>query len=284
MDMPKDRHPRLKSCSGFDRGRDEIADSAEPIESERVLLLFNGLEPGWRCHALSHNNDGVLDSLAVAAAQRPDDLFDVVFVLGDDDGVGTAGDPRVGRDPALRSSHDLDDDDPVVGFRRRGEAVDCLGRNADRRVKTERDVGPADVVVDGLRHSNDGKALFRELQRRTECPVAPDHDQAVDAVGLDRSLTRRVSITVDVGVHSGRSEDGPAAGEDAAHRITVQRHGQTVHQAFPAVPDAEHFGVVFVGARHHPSNHCIQTGAIAARCQDSNNTHRSYSWKWEIPA
>ena len=121
--------------------------------------------------------------------KRVDDVVDVVLVLRDDDGVGAAGDPGVHGDPTLRPSHDLNDDDTVVRFSGGRESVDRFDCDTDRGIESKRNVGPANVIVDGLRHADHRQSLFGKLERRSQRPVAADDDETVDAVGLDGSVT-----------------------------------------------------------------------------------------------
>ncbi|CAB4851611.1 unannotated protein [freshwater metagenome] len=56
----------------------------------------------------------------------PDHLVEIERLLGDQDDVGSGGEPRVQCDPAGVAPHHLDDENSVVGFRRGVEAVNGL--------------------------------------------------------------------------------------------------------------------------------------------------------------
>jgi hypothetical protein len=46
-----------------------------------------------------------------------------------------------------------------------------------------------------------------------------------------------------------------------------------LHEAFPPVLDAEHLCVALLGASHDAPDDGIETGAIAAGREDSDDTH-----------
>ena len=74
----------------------------------------------------------------------------------------------------------------IVALRRGMQPVERLGRGAHRGVEPEAPLGPADVVVDRLRHADDRHALAPELMRDLEAAVAADGNQRVEPAGLER--------------------------------------------------------------------------------------------------
>ena len=61
------------------------------------------------------------------------------------------------------------------------QAIDRIGRERDRRVETETARRPDDVVVDRLRHADDGNAFQVELVRDAQRAVAADHDERLQS-------------------------------------------------------------------------------------------------------
>ena len=104
----------------------------------------------------------MLNSAAGPAAlpDRLGDGLDVVGDLGDQDDVGAAGDAGAERQPAGVVAHDLDHDDAVMAVRGAVQAVDRVGRDPERGVEAEGDVGALDVVVDRLGQGDDVQALL----------------------------------------------------------------------------------------------------------------------------
>ena len=113
---------------------------------------------------------------------RRADLLDVERLLGHEDHVGAAREPRVRRDPAGVPTHHLHDHHAVVALRGRVQAVDRVGRDLHRGVEAEREVGRREVVVDRLRDADDVHALAGQLVRDAERVLAADRDHRVDAV------------------------------------------------------------------------------------------------------
>ena len=137
-----------------------------------VLAAGHLHRPLLRQRALGDDDDREEAPARVAAPDQLADLVDVERPLGDQDHVAAAGDPRVERDPAGVAAHHLDHHHPVVGLGRRVQAVDRLGRDLQRGVEAEGDVGGADVVVDRLRHPEHVDAVLgvQAVRRARGCP------------------------------------------------------------------------------------------------------------------
>ena len=90
------------------------------------------------------------------------DLLDVVRDFRNQNRVRGPGYPGVQRDPTGVSTHHLYDHHAIVRFGRRVQAVDRLGGDGDRGVEAESRDRAVEVVVDGLRDSDDGQALLGE--------------------------------------------------------------------------------------------------------------------------
>ncbi len=87
-----------------------------------------------------------------------------------------------------------------------------------------------------------------------------------DVVALDGSPNAFVPVAVDVGVLPGGTEDGSAPLQDSSHVVAVERPGSAVHQALPAVHDADHLcTVVFDGPTHDRTNDRVEARAVSAR-------------------
>ncbi len=121
--------------------------------------------------ALGDDHDREAAAALVAAAQVRAHLLDVERALGHEDRVGAARDPGVRGDPAGVAAHHLDDHHAVVRLRGGVQAVDRVGHDLHGGLEAERDVGAAEVVVDRLRHADDGDARFvQRAAPRRACP------------------------------------------------------------------------------------------------------------------
>src|SRR5215510_1591087 len=65
-------------------------------------------------------------------------------------------------DPAGVSSHNLDDHDPLVGFRCCVQAIYRFGNDLHGSIESERVIGPRQIVIDGLWHTDDWIAFLLE--------------------------------------------------------------------------------------------------------------------------
>src|SRR5437899_3003847 len=83
--------------------------------------------------------EALADGLAVAHELA--DAVDGERYLGDEDGVRSAGDARLERDPAGVAAHHLDEHDAMVRLGRRMDLVDGVGRGVQRGVEPECDLG-----------------------------------------------------------------------------------------------------------------------------------------------
>ena len=84
--------------------------------------------------------------------------------------VRAAGDAGVQRNPSGVAAHHFDHHDAMVRFGRGVQPIDGVGREVHRGVEPEAADGADDVVVDGLRHADDGNTLLGELVRdRSAC-------------------------------------------------------------------------------------------------------------------
>ena len=200
------------------------------------------------------------------------DLVEVERALGDEDRVGAAGHPRVDRDPAGVAAHDLDDDHAVVRLGRRVQAVDRVGRDLHRGVEAERVVGAVEVVVDRLRHADDGHAVGRQAARDAERVLAADRDQRVDAGALHRlAHERRAVRAVLVGVRARGAEDRAAARQDALRLLERQLEAVALEHAGPAVAKAgEDVAVAPIALADRAADHGVEAGAVAAAGQQAD--------------
>jgi hypothetical protein len=212
----------------------------------------------------------------VAALEQPADLVDVEGPLGDQDHVGAAGEPRVERDPARVPAHHLDDEDPVVALGRRVEAVDRLGRDVDRGVEAERQVGRAEVVVDRLRDPQHRQpVVVVEAGGGAERVLAADRDQRVEVEPRERLADPVGPVVTLERVRARGAEDRPAARQDPARRLDRQLVVGALERAAPAVAEADdRVAVVVDPLAHDRADRRVQPRAVAAACQHSNS-HRA---------
>ena len=153
-----------KPVSSSSRAATTARDAAEPLEPERVESARRRSRPGGGATPSATTTTEYRWPRSAPAAHHGRDLLEVVGLLGHEDRVRAGRHPGMGRDPALRPAHDLDDHHSVVRLGRRRDAVDRLGRDLHGGVEPDRRVGPRDVVVDRLRDTDDGDTLLDEAR------------------------------------------------------------------------------------------------------------------------
>src|SRR5262249_39114209 len=109
------------------------------------------------------------------------------FDFGHQNVIGTTCDTAITGDPACVSTHNLADMYAVMRFSGGVQAIDCLSDNLHRRVKSERKIGSAHVIVDGGRNTDDVQTvLFVHFSGDAACIFATKHDQRIEPVVLHR--------------------------------------------------------------------------------------------------
>ncbi len=151
------------------------------------------------------------------------------------------------------------------------QAVDRLGGDADRGVEAEGVVGGAQVVVDRLGDADDVQPLGGQRGRDAEGVLAADGHQRVDA-----EVGQVAPHLLDAVVHlhhvrAGAAQDGAAAGQDAARRVDVQRHGDLLQRPPPAVAEAEELVAVDLRAlADDGADDRVEAGAVATAGEDAD--------------
>ncbi len=155
---------------------------------------WSAIVPSTGTRAFGDDHDREVGAPPVPVLDAVAHLVDVERLLGHEDDVGAAGDPRVRRDPTGVAAHHLDDHHPVVALGRRVQPVDGVGGDLHRGVEPEREVGRREVVVDGLRHADELHAVGAELGGDAEGVLAADRDQRVDPLAFERVVHARDTV------------------------------------------------------------------------------------------
>ena len=235
--------------------------------AELVLVRRDRLHRALlRQRALGDDDDREEAPARVTAPDQAADLLDVERPLGDQDHVGAAGEPRVEGDPAGVAAHHLDDHHPVVRLGRRVQAVDRVGGDLHSGVEAERHIGPAEVVVDRLRHTDHRQAVLAvEPRRGAERVLAADRDQAVEVERLHVLAHALGAVVMLERVGSRRAQDRASARQDPARRLDRQLLVGVLERAAPAVAEADdRVPLTIDAAPHYRADHRVETGAVAA--------------------
>jgi hypothetical protein len=161
--------------------------------------------------------------------------------------------------------------------------VQAVGRHLDRRGVADRDLGQADIVVDGLGDADQlDPALLGEAAQNGQRAVAADADQGIEierAVALD-DLVAAVDAAAIVeriieGVAPVRGAEDraghPEQGAVEEREVKLLRLDGTGHEAGGALVDADHLPAVALDRPvGHGADHGVQPRAIAAAGQDAD--------------
>ena len=184
-------------------------------------------------------------------------------------------------DPACISAHHLEYHHAIVGCGRRVQPVERLGRDVDRRHKTERQFGRRQIVIDGLWHADYRKAAFVKLLGDRQRAFAAEHDQGLDTENVeirqrlaDRHF-RKHRFPVDHLYKASavsRAQDRAAAGQNAADALRRQLYRvRFAEDALEAVFDPDDIHPILADRRPDDRpDHRVQARRIAAARQYSD--------------
>ncbi len=108
--------------------------------------------------------------------------LEVVADLGDENHVGTAGQPGSQCQPSGVVAHDLDNDDAVVAMGSRVQAIDRLGCDRQGGVVAEGHVRHRHIVVDRFRQGEYPQARLRQMESVLLRSPASQAHQCVEMV------------------------------------------------------------------------------------------------------
>lgn len=211
------------------------------------------------------------------------DDIEIELDLGDQDDIRARCEPRVEGDPARVAAHELDDHDAVMRGGRRVHSIERFGRDMDRGLEPEGDVGAVEVVVDGFGNPNAVDPRRGVGLSNGHRPVAPDDDQCLDLADLQVRDAHIRQVSIDdfpvfvlahwvparVGLVVGPEDRAPHR-EDVGDIIDVERAYPVLDQPEEPVLDPEDFDPVVDGVFDDGSDDCVEPGAIPAAREDSD--------------
>ncbi len=193
------------------------------------------------------------------------------------------GNAAVQRDPSGVAAHHLDDHDAAVRFRRGVQAVDRIRSERHRGVEAEAAGCAPDVVVDGLRHTDDGNALQIELVRNRQRAVTADHHQGVeshlhegvdDAIGVVLLAFRAVDRILERIAAIRRPEHRAAQAQDASDVLRRQRpRPPGIQQTIEAVFEANHLDAGVTRRLDDGTDDGVQSWCVSSAGEDANLLH-----------
>ena len=185
--------------------------------------------------------------------------------------------PRTQGQPTDLVAHGFYDDDAVVTVGRTVQPIDGFSGDTEGSVVTKRDVRSINVIVDGFRQVDDVNPLLCQpvgILGRAATAYAYQRMQVVLMVDLDHGIGHVQNLTAHrhfVRLIATGAQYGSADGEYARQRIPIEGDGTVLHQASKTVQEPDHTPAVLVDRRFsNGANGGIESGAIAARCDNAN--------------
>ena len=227
------------------------------------------------------------DHAALAAQNAPlhalGDFLDVPWKLGNHADFRAAGQRCVQRDVAAVAAHDGQHAGALVGIAGLANLVQAFAGSVQRRVEADGVIGVGQIVVDGSRHADGGKAQPGKRLRALVGAVAADADQSLDAQIVQIAHGQLLNLQI-VEVHAARgAQEGAAAVDfvrDAARgqnfKIVVLVRAAHEHAVVAAL-EAHHRHVVMQRCANHRADGRVHARSISAGGQNTNSLHTNIS-------
>jgi hypothetical protein len=172
------------------------------------------------------------------------------------------------------AAHDLEDDDSVVGFGGRVQAIDRVRAYLHRGVEAEREVGSVQIVVDRLGYADDVDAFGGELVRHAEGVLASDRDQRIDVLRAEVVANPLDALVFLEGVRSRGAEDRSSSVQGPTGVLGSEIHGVVLEDAAPSVAVADDRVAVLVDALSYDRAYDrVQSGAVPSPGKDADPSH-----------
>lgn len=136
--------------------------------------------------AFRDDGDDVFPSVGDVGLEACADGVEVVVDFRDEADLGSTGEGGGNGEVTAVAPHDFYNEGTREGGGGVADGVDGLADDVERGVDSEAVVGAGNVVIDGGWDAGEGDSeVVVELIEGTERAVAADHDEFLDAVGLD---------------------------------------------------------------------------------------------------
>src|SRR5216683_1996722 len=280
---------------------DDVADAAELFVAVGVgAFAFEDHLAAFKHGAFGDEDDGVAAGiLAAVGDEQFGEMLDIEFVFGNDAAISSAGHGGKHGGEAGVAAEDFEDHETLVRTGGGAEAVDHLNGARDAGAEADTVVGAGDVVVHRFRDADDFEAFLVEANAVAEGVIATDGNERVDAepseiredfgseVVLLRGefvfeMSRDAGLADTAGIGAGRMEKGTAGAAGAIDDFFVEKRkiigvvvillADHIHEASPAVANADDLVAFADGAKSDATNGGVETGNVAASGEDADDT------------
>ncbi len=286
--MTQHHDPRLHPAHLFHIFRDCLANAPQPGRHGIVARTPEHLPSAFRPGAFGRRHRAEVPTAAGSGQDRLTNAGQFKWDFRDKDHIGAAGDARLQGNETRVPPHKFQHDHPVMGLRRRVQAVERLGGSIDRGVEAESHIGAIDVVVNRLGDPDHGDLFVKELERNVQGPIAAHYDEALQFELFDSrdDLVRHIFHHFLPIPHNfpgkripavGCTQDRAAARQDPVNCVQIQPdHPFRVQAALEPVLDSEDFvAAMLVGRLHDRPNHGIESRRVAPTGENPDSLHPS---------
>src|SRR5262249_46138507 len=147
LQVSEDDAARFLAGEIFELAGDLRADAAEPLDERAGGFLDQRTLAILRHCAFGDDDDAEARAPLLARIEPLGDYIDVERDLRNQNRIRAAGDTGVERNPPRVAPHDFRDHHAMMRFRGRVQAIDGIGREADRGIEAETVRRADDVVV-----------------------------------------------------------------------------------------------------------------------------------------
>ena len=271
LDVAEDGRTGFNAGAGLDLRGKLLANATQTRAAEGVqaaLGVSGILVIGYE--SFRYNYQGC--AAAVVSFLDPfNDLIHAGFLFRDQDSMSTCGHAGVQGNPTNVAAHDFCNHAAVMRFTGGPQAVNGLGGDLDSRIKTEGVVGGVKVVINGLGNANNLQAGISQAARSGQGAFSTNRDEGVNAESLHVGLDDFGATIAFKGVGAGGAQNGTALLGDTANHLAGEVHDIALHNAAPAVTEADKFVAVALDAFEHDStDHSVEAWAVSTAGENSN--------------
>jgi hypothetical protein len=153
----------VKAGFRFENCGKPITNSAQLLMPKGIsLIAFYNMSFEWI--SFSHYYDAEMFPLTTSLFDQITNRFYRQRMLRNQNNIRSAGHTTSKCNPTGISSHDLDNVDHVMGFRRRMKPVNGFGHDSISRSKPDGRVCPAEIVIDCLGHADNRQVELRKCR------------------------------------------------------------------------------------------------------------------------
>src|SRR5215467_68996 len=279
----------------------DVADATKFLVAKSVgFRAFKDHLAAFEHRAFRNQNDRVLAGiLAAVGNEQFGEPFDVELEFGNDAAIRGASHGRQHCSEAGVATEDFQHHETLVGAGGSAQAIDHLNRARDASAEADAIVCARDVVVHGFRNADDFEAFFVETDPVTERVVAADGNERVNAKPckvfqdfgsqvvffrreLAAEMVRHARLTDASRVGSRGMKEGTASAARTVYRFFVEEKevvgivlillADHIHQAGPAVTNADNLIAFAQGAESDGADRRIEAGNVAAPGEDADDT------------